>query len=56
MLESKLEPAVIEEITKGLQEGRWKRAKETRAWLEATHGVKLGRKGFYYRLGKLGES
>lgn len=50
----KLEPAVIEEITTGLKEGRWKRAKETRAWLETTHGVKLSLKGVYYWLGKLG--
>jgi transposase len=50
----KLGPEVIEEITKGLQEGRWKRAKETRAWLKTTHKVKLSLKGMYYWLGKLG--
>ena len=47
-------PEVIEEITSGLKEGRWKRAKELRVWLEETHGVKLTLKGVYYWLGKLG--
>ena len=47
-------PEVVEEITEGLKEGRWKRAKEIRAWLETTHSVKLSLKGVYYWLGKLG--
>jgi transposase len=44
----------VEEMTKGLKEGRWKRAKEVRAWLESDQGVRLTLKGTYYWLGKLG--
>jgi len=38
----------------GLQAGRWKRAKEIQQWLAGQHQVKMGLKGVYYWLGKLG--
>ncbi len=44
----------VEEMTKGLKKGRWKRAKEVRDWLESDQGVRLTLKGTYYWLGKLG--
>ena len=44
----------LEEFQAGLQAGRWKRAKEIQQWLRSRHQVKLGLKGVYYWLGKLG--
>jgi transposase len=44
----------LEEFQAGLQAGRWKRAKEIQQWLGSRHQVKLGLKGVYYWLGKLG--
>jgi transposase len=44
----------LEEFQAGLQAGRWKRAKEIQQWLRNRHQVKLGLKGVYYWLGKLG--
>jgi transposase len=45
---------VLEEFQAGLKTGRWKRAKEIQQWLRTQHQVKLGLKGVYYWLGKLG--
>ena len=45
---------VLAEFQAGLQTGRWKRAKEIQQWLRSQHQVKLGLKGVYYWLGKLG--
>jgi transposase len=45
---------VLEEFQAGLKAGRWKRAKEIQQWLRSQHQVKLGLKGVYYWLGKLG--
>ena len=45
---------VFDEFQLGLQTGRWKRAKEIQQWLRSQHQVKLGLKGVYYWLGKLG--
>ena len=45
---------VLEEFQAGLKAGRWKRAKEIQHWLRSRHQVKLGLKGVYYWLGKLG--
>ncbi len=51
-----LGPEAVAEMTQGLKEGRWKRAKEVRVWLESDRGVKISLKGTYYWLGKLGGS
>jgi transposase len=45
---------VLEEFQAGLKAGRWKRAKDIQRWLQGRHQVKLGLKGVYYWLGKLG--
>ena len=45
---------VLEEFKAGLKAGQWKRAKEIQRWLQSRHEVKLGLKGVYYWLGKLG--
>jgi transposase len=45
---------VLEALQAGLKTGRWKRAKEIQQWLRSQHQVKLGLKGVYYWLGKLG--
>ena len=45
---------VLEAFQAGLKVGCWKRAKEIRHWLRSEHQVKLGLKGVYYWLGKLG--
>jgi transposase len=50
----KVQGKVLEEFQAGLKSGRWKRAKEIQQWLRDQHQVKLGLKGVYYWLGKLG--
>jgi transposase len=45
---------VLAEFQAGLKAGQWKRAKEIQQWLQSRHQVKLGLKGVYYWLGKLG--
>jgi transposase len=50
----KVQGRVLEEFQAGLKTGRWKRAKEIQQWLRSQHQVKLGLKGVYYWLGKLG--
>jgi transposase len=45
---------ILEEFQAGLQQGRWKRAKEIQQWLRQRHQVKLALTGVYYWLGKLG--
>jgi transposase len=45
---------VLEEFQAGLKAGQWKRAKEIQRWLQSRHQVKIGLKGVYYWLGKLG--
>ena len=45
---------VLAEFQAGLKSGRWKRAKEIQQWLAQQHQIKLGLKGVYYWLGKLG--
>ena len=45
---------MLEALQVGLQAGRWKRAKEIQQWLASQHQVKMGLKGVYYWLGKLG--
>jgi transposase len=44
----------LEEFLAGLQEGRWKRAKEIQQWLGQRHQIQLGLSGVHYWLGKLG--
>jgi transposase len=44
----------LEEFLAGLQEGRWKRAREIQQWLRQRHQIKLGLTGVHYWLGKLG--
>lgn len=51
---AKVQGKVLEEFQAGLRTGRWKRAKEIQEWLRSQHQVKLGLKGVYYWLGKLG--
>lgn len=50
----KIKGRVLEELQAGLQAGQWKRAKEIQQWLAGQHQVKMGLKGVYYWLGKLG--
>jgi transposase len=50
----KVQGEVLAEFQAGLKAGRWKRAKEIQQWLHTQHQVKLGLKGVYYWLGKLG--
>src|ERR1039457_1309574 len=50
----KVKGKLLEEFQAGLKAGRWKRAKEIQHWLRREHQVKLGLKGVYYWLGKLG--
>jgi len=45
---------VMEAFQEGLQQGRWKRAKEIQQWLMRQHRVKMATSGVYYWLGKLG--
>lgn len=45
---------ILAELQTGLQLGQWKRAKEIQRWLADQHQVKMGLKGVYYWLGKLG--
>jgi transposase len=45
---------VLAQMQAGLKAGQWKRAKEIQQWLRNRHQVKLGLKGVYYWLGKLG--
>ena len=44
----------LAELQTGLQQGRWKRAKEIQQWLRERHVVALTLTGVYYWLGKLG--
>jgi transposase len=50
----KVQGPVLAELQAGLKAGRWKRAKEIQQWLRTQHQVKVGLKGVYYWLGKLG--
>jgi transposase len=50
----KVKGQVLAAFQAGLKAGRWKRAKEIQHWLRSEHQVKLGLKGVYYWLGKLG--
>src|SRR5271168_4329877 len=45
---------ILAEFQAGLKAGQWKRAKEIQRWLQSRHQVKMGLKGVYYWLGKLG--
>ena len=45
---------VLEALQAGLKAGRWKRAKEIQQWLGQQHQIKLGLKGVYYWLAKIG--
>ena len=49
-----IQGALLNELKAGLQEGRWKRAKEIVQWLKQRHETQLTDKGVYYWLGKLG--
>lgn len=46
--------SVLAELQAGLQQGRWKRAKDIQQWLRERHAVKFKLPGIYYWLGKLG--
>lgn len=43
-------------LRKGLQRGRWPRAKDAQQWLAQRHGLKLSLSGMRYWLKKAGES
>lgn len=47
---------IFSELRQGVRRGRWKRAKETQAWLAERHGIKLSVPGMRYWLKKAGES
>jgi len=49
-----VEAALQKELIRGLEEGRWKRAKEIQGWLKSEKEVSISLKGVYYWLGKLG--
>lgn len=49
-----VEGRLREELLKGLEGGRWKRAKEIQEWLKSDQRVSMSVKGVYYWLGKLG--
>jgi transposase len=49
-----IQGAALSQLKAGLQDGRWKRAKEIAQWLHERHETKLTVKGVYYWLGKLG--
>jgi len=51
-----LDERAVAELLKGLREGRWKRIKEIRQWLEKEHGAVLSYRGVHYWLGKLGSA
>lgn len=51
---AQVDGVVLTELVAGLQAGRWKRAKEIQQWLRQRHETRLGLKGVYYWLGKLG--
>ena len=41
-------------IGEGLAQGRWRRARDVRRWLQAEHAIELSLTGVYYYLGKAG--
>ena len=49
-----LNESVCAELIEGLRQGRWKRMKEMRCWLEKEHGIVLSNGGMQYWLGKVG--
>lgn len=49
----RVQSKALEELQAGLQQGRWKRAKEIQQWLQERHQIKLKLTGVYYWLGKL---
>jgi len=51
---ARVQGKALTEFQAGLKAGRWKRAREIQQWLQTEHQVKLGLKGVYYWLGKLG--
>jgi transposase len=51
---AQVQGAALTELQAGLRTGRWKRAKEIQQWLQQRHETRLGLKGVYYWLGKLG--
>lgn len=51
---AQVQGAALTELQAGLRTGRWKRAKEIQQWLRQRHETRLGLKGVYYWLGKLG--
>jgi len=48
-----LDEATVEELIDGLKEGRWKRVKEIRKWLQDEHGTTLSNGGMHYWLRKV---
>ena len=50
---ARLRGKILEEFRTGLQEGRWKRAREIQEWLQQRHHVSLGLSGVYFWLGRL---
>ncbi len=51
---SQIQTKVQQKLVEGLEEGKWKRAKEIQSWLKNNQDVSLSLKGVYYWLGKLG--
>jgi transposase len=51
---ARVQGRALEQLQAGLQDGRWKRAREIQQWLQQQHQTKLSLKGVYYWLGKLG--
>ncbi|MEI9893960.1 MAG: helix-turn-helix domain-containing protein [Chthoniobacter sp.] len=48
--------AALRGLRKGVRRGRWKRAVEVQAWLQARHGLELSLNGTRYWLKKAGAS
>ena len=45
---------IQEEITRGLEQGRWRRGRDLQRWLKEKHAIALSLHGAYYYLGKAG--
>ncbi len=50
----RLDSELQEKLKKGLEEGKWRRARDIQRWIEKEKGIAMGLGGIYYWLGKLG--
>jgi hypothetical protein len=45
---ARVQGRALEQLQAGLQDGRWKRAREIQQWLQQQHQTQLSLKGVYY--------